>query len=134
MSKALRKAIMHRSKLKIVYNKYTTGENWINYKKQINFCVNLLRKTKTEYFQKLNVNDLSDNRKFWITIKPFFSNKDLNSSKLILKESNRLIKGEKELATVMNTFFVNITESLNLKKDDDSSLNPINSARYLRKT
>ena len=27
----------------------------------------------------------------------------------------------------MNTFFVNITESLDLKKDDDSSLNPINS-------
>ena len=27
----------------------------------------------------------------------------------------------------MNTFFVNITESLDLKKDDNSSLNPINS-------
>ena len=27
----------------------------------------------------------------------------------------------------MNTFFVNITESLHLKKDDDSSLNPLNS-------
>ena len=27
----------------------------------------------------------------------------------------------------MNTFFVNITESLNLKKDDDSSLNPLDS-------
>ena len=29
----------------------------------------------------------------------------------------------------MNTFFVNITESLHLKKDDDSSLNPINSEK-----
>ena len=27
----------------------------------------------------------------------------------------------------MNTFLVNITESLDLKKDDDLSLNPINS-------
>ena len=27
----------------------------------------------------------------------------------------------------MNTFFVNMTESLDLKKDDDSSLNPIDS-------
>ena len=60
-------------------------------KKQRNFCVNLLRKTKTEYFQKLNVKDLSDNRKFWKTIKPFFSNKGLNSNKLMLKENNRLI-------------------------------------------
>ena len=70
---------------------------------------------------------MSDNRKFWKTIKPFFSNKGLNSNKLMLKENNRLIAEEKELTTVMNTFFVNITESLDLKKDDDSSLNPINS-------
>ena len=45
----------------------------------------------------------------------------------MLKENNRFIIEEKELSTVMNTFFVNITESLDLKKDDDSSLNPINS-------
>ena len=126
MSKALRKAIMHRSKLKSIYNNYRTENNWAHYKKQRNFCVNLLRKTNTEYFQKLNVKYLSDNRNFWKTIKPVFSNKGLNSNKLMLKENNRLITEEKELATVMNTFFVNITESLDLKKDDDSSLNPIN--------
>ena len=56
-----------------------------------------------------------------------FSNKSLNSNKLMLKENNRLITEEKELATVMNNFFINITESLDLKKDDDSSLNSINS-------
>ena len=120
---------MNRSKLKNIYNKYRTDDYCANYKKQINFYVNLFRKTKTEYFQKLNVKDLSDNRKFWKTIKPFFSNKGLNSNKLMLKENNRLITEEKELATVMNTFFVNITESLDLKKDDDSSLNPINSEK-----
>ena len=51
----------------------------------------------------------------------------MNSNKLMLKENSRLISKEKELATVMNTFFVNITESLDLKKLDDSSLNPISS-------
>ena len=96
MSKALRKTIMHRSKLKNIYNNYRTEHNWANYKKQINFCVNLLRKTKTEYFQKLNVKDLSDNRKFWKTIKPIFNNKGLNSNKLMLKENSRLIKEEKK--------------------------------------
>ena len=75
---------MHRSKLKNIYNKYGTEDNWENQKKQRNFSVNLLRKTKTEYFQKLNVKDLSDNRKFQKTIKPFFSNKGLNSKKLTL--------------------------------------------------
>ena len=41
MSKALRKPIMHRPKLKSVYNKCKTENN---------FCVNLLRKTKTKCF------------------------------------------------------------------------------------
>ena len=88
MSKALRKAIMHRSKLKNFYNNYRTEDSWANYKKQRNFCVNLLRKTKTEYFQKRNVKDLLENKKIWKTIKPFFSNKGLNSNKLMLKNNN----------------------------------------------
>ena len=46
MSKALRKAIMHKSKLKNVYNKKRADVNWANYKKQPNFCVTLLRITK----------------------------------------------------------------------------------------
>ena len=33
MSKALRKAIMHKN----IYNKYRTEDNWANYKKQRNF-------------------------------------------------------------------------------------------------
>ena len=100
---------MHRSKLQNIYNKYRTEDNWANYKQQRNFGVNLLRKTRTEYFQKLNVKDLSRNRKFWKTIKPSFSNKYLNSNKLMLKENNRgLITEEKELAIVINTFFENI--------------------------
>ena len=85
MSKALRKAIMHRSKLKNIYNKKRTDVNWANYKKQRNFCVTLLRRTKKEYFQNLNVKDLSDNKKFWKTIKSYFSNKGLNSNKMLLK-------------------------------------------------
>ena len=62
MSKALRKTIMHKSKLKNIYNKKRADVNWANYKKQRNFCVTLLRRTKKEYFQNLNVKDLSDQK------------------------------------------------------------------------
>ena len=58
MSKAWRKAIMHRSKLKKnIYNNYRTEDKWENSKRQRSFCVNLLRKINTEYFQKLNAKD-----------------------------------------------------------------------------
>ena len=64
MSKALRKAFMHRSKLKNIHYKKRTDVNWANYKKQPIFCVTLLQRTKEEYFQNLNVKDLSDNKNF----------------------------------------------------------------------
>ena len=76
---------MHRSKLKNIYNETRANEDWDNYKKQRNFCVNLLRNSKKDYF-KLNIKNLTDNKKLWKTIKPFFSNKGLNSNKLILRE------------------------------------------------
>ena len=43
----------------------------------------------------------------------------------MLKKNNLLIAEEKELTTVVNTCFVSITESSDLKKDDSSSLNPL---------
>ena len=68
MTKALRKAVMHRSRLKNIFHKTRATEDWNDYKKQRNFCVNLLRNTRKDYFQnfqKLNIKDLTDNKKFW---------------------------------------------------------------------
>ena len=86
----------------------------------------LLRRTKKEYFQNLNVKDLSDNKKFWKTIKPYFSNKGLNSNKMLPKEKGELISDEKQLASIMNKFFINITKSLKLKEDLGSSPSTLN--------
>ena len=56
MTKTLTKVFMHRSRLKIyiyiyIYIRKSNQKNWENCKRQINFCVDLLRKTKTEYFK-----------------------------------------------------------------------------------
>ena len=68
MTKILRKAIMHRSRLKNIYIRKKNVKNWENYKKQRSFCIDLFCKSKTEYFKNLNVKHLPDNRKFWKTI------------------------------------------------------------------
>ena len=65
MTKALRKAIMTKSRLKTVYLKNQNTTNWNYYKYQRNLCPNLLRKTKFDYFRNLNVKDLNDNKKLW---------------------------------------------------------------------
>ena len=68
----------------------------------------------------MNLKDLTDNKKFWKIIKPFFSNKGLNSNKLMLREKDVLITDEKALATLMNKYFVNITANLDLKRDSET--------------
>ena len=64
MTKQLHKAIMRCSRLKNIYIKTRSLENWDNYKKQRNFCVDLQRKTKRSYFEQINIKDISDNKKF----------------------------------------------------------------------
>ena len=48
MTKALRKAVMDRSKLKNIFHETRAKEDWNNYKKQRNLSVNLLRNTKKD--------------------------------------------------------------------------------------
>ena len=62
MTKALRKAIMTRSRLKNIYNKKRSYDNWDKYKKQRNFCVKLLRKTKQDYFNNIDIKSASDTK------------------------------------------------------------------------
>ena len=62
MTKQLRIAIMHRSRLKNVFNKNRIPQTWDSYKKQRNFSVKLSRKTKQEHFENINAKDINDKK------------------------------------------------------------------------
>ena len=66
---------MTTSKLKRRYNLERTTINFENCKKYHNICANLLRKSKKQYFNNNNVKNVTDNKKFWKTVRPKFSNK-----------------------------------------------------------
>ena len=97
MTKELQKAIMKRSRLKNRYNKNHNYENWYLYKKQTNFWVSLLRKTKRNYFKNVKIQDITDNKKFWKTIRPYFSDKGYNQTKITIVEKDSIITDEKKL-------------------------------------
>ena len=87
--------------------------------------IKLFMKNQVINIRDLNIRDLSDNRKSWKTIQPYFTNKGLNSNKLLLKEKGNLVSNEKLLATIMNSFFINITKGLELKEDNESNANTL---------
>ena len=90
MTKNLSKEIMTRSRLRNKYLKHKTEENRLLYTQQRNKCVSLLRKTKMNYYGNLNEKDITDNKKFWKTVKPFLSDKSINSDKIYLNENGEL--------------------------------------------
>ena len=75
MNRTLRKVVMASSKLKMRYNLDRATNNFENYKKQRNICVNLLRKSEKQYFGNTYVKNVTDNKKLWKTIRPKLSNK-----------------------------------------------------------
>ena len=75
MNKALSKAIMLRTKLRNKFLKDLSAANKFSYSKQRNWGVSLLQKEKKKYFANLNEKDITDNKNFWETIKPFLSEK-----------------------------------------------------------
>ena len=94
MTKNLSKEIMTRSRLRNKYLKHKTEENRLLYTQQRNKCVSLLRKTKMNYYGNLNEKDITGNKNFWKTVKPFLSDKSINSDKIHLNENGELINSE----------------------------------------
>ena len=75
MTKCLKKAIIIRSWFKNNFNK-----------KKVNFLL-----TKEKYFSNINVKSISENTKLRKAINPFFSNKGLNMSNIMLVENNEIV-------------------------------------------
>ena len=115
MTKSLRKAIMTHSKLRNKYNKNRTPKNWTIFKKQRNKCVKILRNVKKEYLSNLNVKDVTDSRKFWSTVKPFFSDTSKTVNNIILSDNDKMLKDEKKVPKTLNDYFTNLTKKLKLK-------------------
>ena len=85
------------------------------YNKQRNKCVSLLRKTKKAYYSNLNVKDVVDNKKFWKTIKRFFSDKSNNFENISVIENGNLLTDYFEIAETFNKYLQNLLPNLALK-------------------
>ena len=122
MTKELSKKIMARSRL----NKYLTDktvENRLSYTQQRNKCVALLRNTKKNYYENTDEKEVTDNKKFWRTMKPYLSDKSVKSDKIHLNENGNLITGESETAEVLNNFFSNIVKKLKIPEYENLNSN-----------
>ena len=114
MTKDLHKAIMKRSKLRNKFLKSRNLSDRKNYTSQRNLCKKLLKSTKRTYFNNLDIRKVTDNRTFWKTVVPLFSNKFSKSEKINLTEGNKTISNDDELCRVFNNFFSKTVDELKI--------------------
>ena len=115
INKEIQRGVMVRSKLRKKFLKSRSESDKKAYNKQRNKCVSLLRKTKKAYYSNLNVKDVVDNKKFWKTIKSFFSDKSNNFENISLIENGNLLTDDFEIAETFNKYFQNLVPNLDLK-------------------
>ena len=109
MTKELSKEIMEKSRLRMAKS---TVENCLLYTQQRNKCVALLRNTKKNYYENIVEKEVTDNKKFWRTIKPYLSDKSVKSEKIHLNENGNVMRRESKTAEVLNNLFSDIVKNV----------------------
>ena len=125
VSKEMRKGIMNRSRLQHRYWKYGTEDCRIQMKKQENYCNRLYKKERKNWYKNLDPKNIEDERKFWLTMKPLYSDKSSGiREKIMLVENGELIDDVLQIAETFNTFFSNSVDTLGIV-ENTFLLNPI---------
>ena len=119
MNNEISKAIMTRTRLRNRFLKNRSNRNRDLFRKQRNLCVTLLRKSKKDYFSNLNEKQITDNKRFWKTVKPFLSNKVQSSERINLTDENdSLVADYGKIAAELNSFCSFVVKNLNISSFD----------------
>ena len=123
---------MKRSRLRNAFLNSKSDIDRKVYNAQRNLCLSLIRQAKKNFFSKLNTSDVTHNKTFLGTVKPFLTEKLKTKSKITLIEKKfkensteyfeEIISGDKKAADVFNDFFINIVPSLKIETDHNCNL------------
>ena len=71
----------------------------------------------------LDLKNVTDNKEFWKTVKPFLSDKITTFPKISLIEKGEIISDESKVANPFSNFFENALRSLGIKANEHSQEN-----------
>ena len=97
MNKNVQRAIMNHSRLLNRYIKEKAEATRSAYNRQRNVCVKLLRQTKKEFYNNLNVKYITENKLFWTFLKPSLTDKTLKDERIALVGNKKVVSDEIKL-------------------------------------
>ena len=72
------------------------------------------RLAKRKFYMSIDTTFIGNDKKFYKTIKPYFSNVNPITDRLIFIQNDEIVSEDKMIAECLNSHFVNITNSLGL--------------------
>ena len=94
------------------------SESLKKYKKQKNYCSRLYKKEPKKFFSNLDSSKICDNKAFWKTIQPFFSEKRKITNKITLvDEDETVISDDQLISEELISFLKNFTKALNIQEN-----------------
>ena len=76
-----------------------------------------MTESKTRHFDNLSVKDVTEDNRFWKTIKPFYIYETKNSNN-ILNENYQTIREDETICKTFYTYFTNVTKDLKFRQVD----------------
>ena len=116
MNKELHKSIMTRTRLLNKLKNFISSENHLTYKRQRNYYVKLLKRSKKDFYNNLNVKKVTGNKYFWKTINLNFTDKILKVEKIIPVEDNKVITAETYSVKIFKDHLGNIVEGCYIER------------------
>ena len=92
----------------------------------------MVRKANKNYFNNLNVRNITNNKQFWKTMKSFFSSKVGDNERITLIERDKVVSEDRDIAETLRSNFETIVENLGINSKFMSKEPVINeSANYI---
>ena len=90
------------------------GDGTRKYKDQRNPVVKLTLEAKNQHFMSIQAKLVDNDRKFWKTVKPLFSNRNPISEKITLVENGKILSTDEEIAECFSNYFKKIKDILDI--------------------
>ena len=85
-----------------------------------------MKKAKKDHFANLDITFVIDDKKFWQTVKPLFSNKVKSKTVIKLVENYVMIEDQSEKAKHFYKYFVNIVKKVGILKEEQTTYSATN--------
>ena len=77
-----------------------------------------MQKTKKQYLSNLEPKLITDNKIFWKSVKPLFSDKITVKEIMNLTENGEILSSDTDIADTLNDYFSNVVQNLNIPREN----------------